>query len=395
MSLLLQLLRGKRAFIVRVKGPGGAYAEVAVPGGAATTVARLAQLACDASPQWGVGAGGIALHLVAASGDDLPSSAVEAAAAPVAQVGWTLKRAGVGHGAWLVARLAAPAAAPALDAIAHAVMRNTTANRRAELERLLIRPTFSVASSPSRGVGGARSPKSQERFQLKLEVISFYGLWDPATADEPDVALRRVFTMLPERGSGTGDGDARVSVALSDAILAHIWPSVLASESDAMRRLLGLPSAFHLNARNFLILDKTVETAFDADALLLLPVRAAPPAPPRVRARLFRLAEFPASSVAESGAAARNAVAALAGRDLFLPLAADGRVPFMRLLAWKALSALRAGAEDADESATTTFPDDVDLDATLTRGEGGRARGATGFAALLSTGLVFGFGARA
>lgn len=274
--------------------------------------------------------------------------------------------------------------ASALEAIVHAVIRNT-ANRRAELERLLILPTCSVASSPSRGATVLL--RSQERFRLKVEVISFYGLWDPATADEPDVALRRVFTMLPERG-GSGDGVARVSVALSDAVLAHIWPSVLASESDAMRCLLGLPPAFHLKVRNFLILDERAAGAFDADALLLLPVRAALPAPPCVRARPFRLAE-----VALSGTAARDAVEALAGRELFLPLAADGRVPFMRLLAWKALSALRAGAEEADENATTTFPDD----ATLTRERrGGCVHGAAmGGAMLLSTGLVFGFGASA
>ena len=385
-------------FFVRVKSTGDeAYAEVDVPGGSATSVSRLAALACAASPHWAVGASAVALSLVDAVGDDLPTPAAEAAAVRIFQVGWTLERAGVRSGAWLVARLAqsAAAAAPSLATLVEAVNRSAAANQRAELERLLIRPTFSLASTPSRGSGGGRSPKAQERFQLKLDVITFYGLWDPATATEPEVAQRRVFTMLPPAGGSA-------SVTLSDAVLAHIWPSALAGESDALRRLLGLPAAFHLQPRNFLILDKAVARAFDADALLLLPVREAPPVPPRVRARPFRVAEFQTAAAGGcsggdgdgSGGCVRSNIAALADRELYLPRAAEGCTPFMRLLAWKALSALRAGAE-ADEAAAAEFPGEVGVDATLARDDAGRPRGATGFTALLSTGLVFGLGAHA
>jgi hypothetical protein len=130
------------SFFVRVKIVGGIYADVALADGAATTVARLAQIACDASPLRSV-----ALHLAAAGGDDLPSPAAEAAAPLLAQVGWALARAGVGCGAWLVARFAPPA----MD--------------RARLEQLLIRPTFSVAPSSSASSGsGARSPLSDDGF---------------------------------------------------------------------------------------------------------------------------------------------------------------------------------------------------------------------------------------
>ena len=292
---------------------------------------------------------------------------------------------------------AAPPSAPtlafaslerAIAALGEEVARNTKANRKAQLERLLIRPTFSVASSGS----GARSPKTEsERFQLKVAVIGFYGLWDPATAELTDIASRRVFTMLPPAGAAADGGS--ISVSFKEAILSHIWPSSLASESDAMRRLLGLPEAFHLCERNFLVLHKAAESAFDADALLLLPIRAEPPAPPGARARVFRLADY-RTAEADSGAKARVAVAALSGRALFLPRAADGRVPFLRLLAWKAVSALRAGAE-ADEGAAAAIPPEIDVDATLSRGRDSHGRGSSGFAELLSVGLVFGFGTRA
>ena len=112
----------------------------------------------------------------------------------------------------------------------------------------------------------------------------------------------------------------------------------------------------------------------------------------RARARAFRIGDYRASE-ADGGAAARAAVAALAGRELLLPRAAEGRVPFMRLLAWKAVSALRAGA-DFDDDAAAAFPAGVDVDATLERGAEGRAHGARGFAEVLSAGLVFGYGGR-
>ena len=267
-----------------------------------------------------------------------------------------------------------------------AVERNAVANRRAELERLIIRPTLSNASSPSSTStsGGARSPRAHERLQLKRDVISFYGLWDPATEHLAEVSSRRVFTML-------SPSSPRASVTFKDATLAHIWPSALARESDLLRQQLGLPPAFHVHVRNFLILDRAVELAFDADALLLLPARAKSPAPPTVRARAFRIEHQAAA--ADGGVAARALIASLAGHELHLPRAGEGRVPFMRLLAWKALSALRAGSEAYEGEAA--FPVDVDVDATVSRDHAGHRPGSSGFSALLSAGLIFGLGARA
>ena len=274
------------------------------------------------------------------------------------------------------------------SALVAAVERSSLATRRAELERLLIRPTFSIASSPSTTAtsGGARSPRAHERVQLKRDVIAFYGLWDPATEHLPDVSSRRVFTMLSPSGC------PRAPVAFKDAILAHIWPSALARESDALRQQLGLPPAFHVHVRNFLILDRVVELAFDADALLLLPARAQPPAPPSVRARAFRVDD---RAAAADGGAARASVDALAGSELHLSRACEGHVPFMRLLAWKAFSALRAGAGAYDGEAAFPVDVDVNVEATISRDRVGRTPGASGFTALLSAGLIFGLGARA
>lgn len=256
-------------------------------------------------------------------------------------------------------------------ALVGAVERSTSLARRAELERLLIPPRYSIASSPSSTSSrGTRSPLPDERFQLKLDVISYYGLWDPATMSG-DLVQRRVFTVL----SPTAE-----PVALKDAILAHIWPSAFAGMSAHLRRELGLPAAFHVQPRNFLLLDKAVERAFDSDALLLLPARGVPPAPPTVRARVFH-----AGATATAGA-----ILPLAGRNLHLPLAAEGRVPFMRLLAWKAFSALRADAEACDGD--DELPSEVDIEATLSRSREETVAGVGGFHALLSAGLIFGLG---
>lgn len=365
----------------------------------ADTVTRLAERA-SRTRGWNMDAAYVDLFLVPAGSEDAIAAGDEGSEAPalatrpLASIK-ALSAVGVRDGCCLLAVLSppAPAAAPgervargsdlasALAAIqassaalVAAVERSSSLARRAELERLLIPPRYSIASSPSSShARGARSPQPDERFQLKLEVISFYGLWDPATASASDPAQRRVFTML----SPTAE-----PVALQDAVLAHIWPSAFAGVSAHLCQELGLPHAFHVHPRNFLILEKAVERAFDGDALLLLPARGVPPAPPTVRARVFR-----------ASATAAAAMQPLAGRDLRLPLAADGRVPFMRLLAWRAFSVLRADAEarDGDEE----LPSEVDVEATLSRDREGAVAGVGGFRALLSAGLIFGLGSRA
>ena len=97
-------------------------------------------------------------------------------------------------------------------------------------------------------------------------------------------------------------------------------------------------------------------------------------------------AASPAAAAAAAAAAPACGSTGYDGRLLFLPRAADGRVPFMRLLAWKALSALRAAHEDADAQAD--LPAELALDATASPGAAARAgSGAAG--RLTSAGILF------
>lgn len=79
----------------------GLFVEVEIVDG--DTVYRLAKRACTECQHWGVNAGQITLHLIAAEGDDLPSPSAVESACPINQIGWSLTRAGIYPGAWLVA----------------------------------------------------------------------------------------------------------------------------------------------------------------------------------------------------------------------------------------------------------------------------------------------------
>jgi hypothetical protein len=275
--------------------------------------------------------------------------------------------------------------------------------RDAELayfKQLFIPPVF---SPPASGGGSSnRSPRDEDRSVLKIETIEYYGLW---ASDEPDKMSRKVFTMLASSASVAPE-----PVPFKEAILAHIWPSVLAPKALDAGGLLCLPEGFHVHPRNFLLLRKPEERAFDADALLLLPRRNAGGGQDVVAREfsrhtsrlsvaeraLFSHADVAASPAAAAVAAAAVAAAAAApvcgsssgydGRLLYLPRAADGRVPFMRLLAWKAVSALRAAHEDVDAQAD--LPAELALDATNSSGAAALA-GSRAAGRLTSAGVLF------
>ena len=80
----------------------GSFAEVNIVEG--DTISRLAERACVKFSHWGVNAGQISLYLVAAGGDDLPTPSEVDSARHIDQIGWSLMRAGISSGAWLVAR---------------------------------------------------------------------------------------------------------------------------------------------------------------------------------------------------------------------------------------------------------------------------------------------------
>ena len=91
---------------VRIKLDGvGFFAKMDVCAG--DDVSDLAGRACTKFSHWGVNAGQIALYLVAAGGNDLPSPEQVGSARHLDQIGWSLTRAGIPSGAWLVARKAA------------------------------------------------------------------------------------------------------------------------------------------------------------------------------------------------------------------------------------------------------------------------------------------------
>jgi hypothetical protein len=92
--------------VVRIALAGvGYFAAVNIAEG--DTVARLVDRACAKFSHWGANAGQIALYLVAAGGDEEPAEAAISAVLSSGGrlgVGWSLTRAGVSSGAWLVAR---------------------------------------------------------------------------------------------------------------------------------------------------------------------------------------------------------------------------------------------------------------------------------------------------
>ena len=88
--------------IVRIALVGvGSFAEVNIVEG--DTISRLAKRACSEFPHWGT-ADKLSLYLVAAGGDDRPNRSAIESARHLDQIGWSLSRAGVSSGAWLVAR---------------------------------------------------------------------------------------------------------------------------------------------------------------------------------------------------------------------------------------------------------------------------------------------------
>ena len=92
---------------------GEAFAKVQLAG--CTDVADMVASACDKFPSWGVDATQVHFFLAAAGGTDRPlPAAIAAAAADSAGLlseEWSLARAGIAPGCWLLARVPPPAVA--------------------------------------------------------------------------------------------------------------------------------------------------------------------------------------------------------------------------------------------------------------------------------------------
>jgi hypothetical protein len=103
-------------FIARVIGSahaGGPFAELEAI--SSDSIARLKERACNKFKRWGVDADEVELFLAAEGGDDAPSpESIEALLTdPTKRLGeaWSLERARIGPGSWLLARVPPPPAA--------------------------------------------------------------------------------------------------------------------------------------------------------------------------------------------------------------------------------------------------------------------------------------------
>ena len=79
----------------------GSFAKMEIRAG--DDISDLAKRACTDFPHWGT-ADKLSLYLVAAGGDDMPTPSAVDSARHLDQIGWSLTRAGISSGAWLVAR---------------------------------------------------------------------------------------------------------------------------------------------------------------------------------------------------------------------------------------------------------------------------------------------------
>ena len=180
------------------------------------------------------------------------------------------------------------------------------------------------ATSPSGSLAASPTAERTARIKFKRRVAAYYGL---ATMD-PDT-LKDMFG---------------VERRFDAVTLAHVWPKALVDVARSLEgdEALALPPDFFNSPRNYLLLDKATHDAFDAGHIAFIPSRGAivvhifQPVTVRVSEQISRLAE----------------------RQLVLPRAGEGRVPFKRLLSWFAWLA----------KGLAIFPAQVvaDLDASLT-----------------------------
>jgi hypothetical protein len=185
---------------------------------------------------------------------------------------------------------------------------------------------------------------------LKKRVLEYYGL-GVNLEHEPWTAR----TMLCQPGAEP--------LPFGQCDLAHIWPKERQRDADAICSELKLEEGFCDEPRNYLVLPRDAAVAFDREALILLPSRRG-----GIKVRRWRT-----ETVLPTTAA--SLVSAYDGKELQWPtrLIASPCVPFMRLLAWRMLSAFRKrpapedGGADIDEAGA--------LDASDTSGVGSVMRG--------------------
>ena len=99
------------SFVRIVLAGAGSFAKMEIRAG--DDISDLVERACAKFSHWGVNAGQISLYLVAAGGDDMPPPSAVDSARHLDQIGWSLTRAEISSGAWLVARASSSPASSA------------------------------------------------------------------------------------------------------------------------------------------------------------------------------------------------------------------------------------------------------------------------------------------
>ena len=202
--------------------------------------------------------------------------------------------------------------------LAQKVDKLAEAIRRQRLANLLIRPTSACTSS----VITASSDTDRERIQLKREALIYYGLDIDLSGTEP--LEWKVRTMA------SGDEE----VVFRHCTLAHIWPRAMEQQADEVAVELQLPDEFYFSPRNYLLLPQPLEVAFNKMAVLLVPSSDG-----NITVRKWRSDRV--SREEEQG------LRKYYGTVLSWPnrerTGHSPHVPFMRLMAYKALSAFAFG----------------------------------------------------
>lgn len=176
-----------------------------------------------------------------------------------------------------------------------------------------------AAKKAAKDAEEARAQAAQ--FALKLRVLDYYGLRVNDATDTLSTTLAR--TMLD-----AADTPPR---PMADATLAHIIPSTRAHEVPHYMKALGVGMGLMDDERNYLVLPKFAEIAFDAEALIYFPEKR-----DNVTLWPWHLDRLPPDEV--------DAVRALAGLQLSWPAQlASPNMPFMRLIAWRLISVTRLG----------------------------------------------------
>lgn len=200
-----------------------------------------------------------------------------------------------------------------------------TAEARDEKQRLarfIVQPGPASRGSPT---ASARSADEKARIELKVRTLEYYGLVESREGDDKKVWTARTMLHAPDAPP----------LPLEACTLAHIWPSELSRLASEIAAELHLPDNFYTEPRNYLVLPKDAHDGFDNHALIFLPGIGG-----NITVRKWRVED---RSVEEAAA-----VSKYFGMELTWPnkAVATPHLPFMRLLAWRMLTAIKKQPDD-------------------------------------------------